>query len=422
MSKNRTLKLLTRSRVTFVVLCALLISVLIISGLPQPSFAKKAPETVTLREAISSLHGAVVNQVTPLPSAKGKDMLLVDGNFYTGSGQDVAQNVQSKAKDGMPIVFVGPGFSEFCKSLKVGYQQFQYEIDGELYDAPLAARALRILPQETPDGEPVCAVLNVLGDSKHLTSGVIDALTDWNKRTAGLKSTRVEASQEFIDSISEPGILAMGDPPFWSEVYYWEYSSGDAWSPYGKLNVNHTYKKLYNDNSYDYRWYTLEFEYQTKPGKILYGSNWRTSFTELKCPVAYWGFGGFVPYWLTKYGPTTTTGGADATYTLGVTAGSGGAQVTLTWQNSYGTSGGVEVHDWGDFDLELAWWKHEINQYAAAGLNTYVSEPGYTFRMRDNGSMVCQHGEYQVSFAKPAFPRDHYFWSPNVVIDTFIYG
>ncbi|WP_457750806.1 hypothetical protein [Thermococcus sp.] len=190
---------------------------------------------------------------------------------------------------------------------------------------------------------------------------------------------------------------ALSSGAYWSYRSQLDFTSGDAWKPYGKLNVRTIYYKLINDGSSQYDWYDIHVRQQSVPGKELWNSDWRTSDMYTWIDANYHDQDGF----LCDYEPTTTVGTSTVGVAIGVVAGVKDAQVSVSQSWSY-TTPDVRVYDEGDYSQELAKWWHDIAEDKAVGKQTYQIEPGATLRFRETPGVVHVWEEgYGVAYARP---------------------
>jgi hypothetical protein len=253
-----------------------------------------------------------------------------------------------------------------------------------------------ILDGRSPDGKPVRETAFGYLYSPEITKVFVTSEED-PVRAAELaytwaKKNMAEQSSKALD----PGDGGGGDSSeYFSSIYQRDYSTGDSWDPYGKMNVRTIYYRLYNDGSSSYDWYDVKFKHQSRPGYLEYSSVWRTAdmYTWLDADYNY------SSYFLSDYSPTSTSGSTSVGVSVGVTAGTDGASVSeeLSW--SYSISD-VVVADQSDFDTELAKWRHNVNEGANVGRNTYLAEPGACVRVPQSGARSWKE-HYGVKYGKP---------------------
>lgn len=401
----------SKNRIIPIGLCIILTTILVISVFPQSTVAKSELSKSNLRAVVSdiqSLNVAIVDQVTPSPSTDGKDMLFVDGSFYSQKGNNkVAEYVQSQALSGMPVVVIGSGYEDLCDRLDLyGYDlkpQCKNDDGGEYHDVPIAFRGVKVFPWKIPNGLPFCAYLSVMGDSNQLTSGVNESIVEWSEHISSLQApdyTEVSKSEA-----SEMGLmLDGGGASSWERVIDFTVSTGTAWSPHGRVNMYLLIKKLFNDMNPSYNYYSFIINKQFVPGDAAWGNNWRTSYSKLYHDVDDYFSGGWPWQELISHGPTTTTGQEHVSFSIGT----GEVGLSLGYDIP-----DVVVHDLSDNYLGLAKWEHNINEGADCGLYGYFIEPGFTIRVPEDAMpYVCVLTEYQAEFSKPRWPWWNYWWSP----------
>jgi hypothetical protein len=181
--------------------------------------------------------------------------------------------------------------------------------------------------------------------------------------------------------------------PYFSSVHQRDWTSGDTWNPYGRMNVRTIFSKLYNDGSSSYDWFDIRFKHQTLPGSAIWSSGWRNA------DLYTWVDADYVnsSYFLSDYAPTTTQGASSVGVSVGVTAGADGASVNASISWSY-TITDVPVYDQSDFSQELAKWWHNIDESKGVGSNTYMAEPGACVRVPSG------HTPYNYSYRM----KEHY--------------
>ncbi|WP_297073749.1 hypothetical protein [Thermococcus sp.] len=200
------------------------------------------------------------------------------------------------------------------------------------------------------------------------------------------------------------GVEPLSSGAYWSYQSQLDFTTGDSWKPYGRLNVRTIYYKLMNDGSSQYDWYDVHVRQQSIPGKELGWSDWRTARMYTWIKANYYNPNCF----LSDYSPTTTSGTTTVGVSIGVSVGDDGAQVSASQSWSY-TIPDVQVYDESDYSQELAKWVHKIAPDKAVGMATYQIEPGATLRFRewDVGAKVWRE-HYGVLYAKPPS-----WWEPR---------
>ncbi|WP_297437744.1 hypothetical protein [Thermococcus sp.] len=177
------------------------------------------------------------------------------------------------------------------------------------------------------------------------------------------------------------GVGPLSSGAYWSYQSQLDFTSGDDWKPYGRLNVRTIYYKLINDGSTTYDWYDVHVRQQSVPGKELWSdSEWRTADMYTWVDADYYNSYGF----LSDYAPTTTSGASTVGVSIGVSAGEDGATISASQSWSY-TIPDVFVHDQSDYSQELAKWWHDVAEDKAVGSDTYQIEPGATLRFPEYG-------------------------------------
>lgn len=164
--------------------------------------------------------------------------------------------------------------------------------------------------------------------------------------------------------------------PYWVQISQLDWSSGNNWCPYGKLNLRTIYYLLMNDYSDQYTWIGLHFRQQSVPGIQSCSSDYKTADMYTWIDADYYDINNF----LSDYDPTTTYGATSVGITVGVYGGQGGVGVTATLSWSY-IIPDVIIHDQSDYSLELAKWWHDIPEDKWAGENVYQIEPGSVVRI-----------------------------------------
>lgn len=218
------------------------------------------------------------------------------------------------------------------------------------------------------------------------------------------------------------------DSPYREWVDYYYFTPLIESNPHGKLNILIDIYKLKSDGVSTYDWYFYEIRTQTVPGKVAYGSNWRTADT--------WAWHYIVPAprqyppdyvvrkrWLVDYGPTTTVGMTTVTVTLEAAAGPEGPEVVYSYSWSY-TIPDVKVHDLSDYSEHEANWWHDIDESKNVGKDTYQSKPGFAVKTKQNYQIFVD-AKYEVQFAKPTWWGGwgfEKFSGTCLYIDAYEYG
>lgn len=181
----------------------------------------------------------------------------------------------------------------------------------------------------------------------------------------------------------EAGDVQVLADAYWGYIYQLDWSSGDDWKPYGRQNVRSLYYKLYNDNSSTYDWYDIRCRHQSVPGISKgWSGSWCTADMYTWIDADYYRS----HYFLSDYGPTTTSGQTTVGVTVGVSAGEKGASVSASLSWSYSVPD-VFIYDQSDFYEELAKWWHDVDEGKAVGENTYMCEPGACIRVSNGDPM-----------------------------------
>lgn len=290
----------------------------------------------------------------------GRHMLIVDGSCDVES-----KFLKDEIRSGVPVVTLG--------NTKAGKNLFKKQFSpsvavGKTPDGKYM--------EETAFGYIAHQKANTLFERAFLTC-------EENAKEAAKYAYMWAAEAESILSTLrlEPDEGASADCPYWCEVAQLDWTSGDAWKPYGRLNVATKYLKLYNDSSGDYDWYCIQCKHQSVPGISLGWGGWCTADLYTWIDADYYK----KDYFLSEYQPTTTSGTSTVGVNVGVTAGSKGSSVSKSRSWSYSIPD-VNVVDNSDFSLRLAKWCHDVNEAKSVGQNTYLAEPGACIRISNGGS------------------------------------
>ena len=293
-------------------------------------------------------------------SIHSKHILIVDGGY--AKGNEVRAFLKEEISLGIPVIIVN-GSTDVVKNLFKG--QFCPEV----------------VAGQSPDGKPV---------GKETVYGYVAYPID-NKTMLTKVFISTDPSFEAIREAyawassnipSNAGTITIKATPYWNQIYQLDYTTGDSWKPYGRLNVRTLYYKLYNDGSGTYDWYDVHVRQQSVPGEELWDSGWKTADMYTWIDADYYQS----DYFLSDYSPTTTSGATTVSVSIGVSAGEDGAQVSASQSWGY-TISDVVVHDQSDYSQELAKWWHDVNEGKAVGSDTYQIEPGATVRVPNGNSM-----------------------------------
>jgi hypothetical protein len=312
-----------------------------------------------------------VVELEELRNIHEKHILVVDGK-YAKKDPKLKAFLKTKILSGVPVIVIN-GNTDVVKNLFKG--QFCPEV--------VAGR--------TPDGKPI---------GKETVYGYIVYPID-NKTLMTKVFISTDPSFEAIleaykwASNNMPNVpVTIKATPYWNQIYQLDYTTGDSWKPYGRLNIRTLYYKLYNDGSDTYDWYDIHVRQQSVPGEELWSSGWKTADMYTWIDADYYQSN----YFLSDYSPTTTPGTTTVSVSIGVSAGENGAQVSASQSWSY-TIQDVFVHDQSDYSKELAKWWHDVDEGKAVGSDTYQIEPGATIRV-PNGATMDWKEHYGVRYGK----------------------
>gem|GEM_PF-2287602 len=306
-------------------------------------------------------------------SMHSRHILVVDGG-YVKSNHKVKALLKKEILSGIPVIIVN-GSTDVVKNLFEG--QFCPEV----------------VAGQSPDGKQVGEetvygyVTYPIGNKAMLTKVFISTDPSFE----AIREAYTWASSSIPPNA---GTITIEATPYWDQIYQLDYTTGNSWEPYGRLNVRTLYYRLYNDNSGTYDWYDIHVRQQSVPGEELWSSGWKTADMYTWIDADYYQSN----YFLSDYSPTTTSGATTVSVSIGVSAGEGGAQVSASHSWSY-TISDVVVHDQSDYSQELAKWWHDVNEGKAVGSDTYQIEPGATIRV-SNGDPMDWREHYGVRYGK----------------------
>jgi hypothetical protein len=323
-------------------------------------------------------------KVSGFGKIKTPHILIVEGSYVENSSQ-LKQFLKEEVLSGIPVI------------VKDNPELLKGIFKGQFYP--------RVVGGQKPDGTPLGKervygyVTYPLPDGT-LRSKVFISIDPSPESIKDAYQWAVENLQPNAGSLE---IEPLSSGSYWEYQFQLDFTSGNDWKPYGRLNVRTVYYYLMNDNSASYVWYDVHMRQQSVPGKELWSdSDWRTSDMYTWIDADYYRPEGF----LFDYSPTTTSGSKTSTVTIGVSAGDKGAQVSASQSWSY-TISDVVVKDQSDFSQELAKWWHDVAEDKAVGENTYMIEPGATLRFPESESREWRE-HYGVRYEHP--PE---WWEPG---------
>ena len=373
-----------------------------------------------------------------LPVLGGFDVLSIDGKWLEeqammSSKSPLIAEIKDAILSGVPTVIFG------------GNIHPDEIVDGVMrhtVNQPLTAHAIKVYKDrgiEVTDLMPLdqhCKLLKgseyaLLPSDQLLIGGntsVDDATArayDWAiKRVSHTGDSTISSVNHFTDqnkafeatsSITNPVSASSDSDPEWL-LFGTVTLSTQEWSDKGKLDATQYWYVLNNSGSNTYDWWNVVLETTSTPGRVAYGSDWRTADIWNWMDVDYYG----EPNLLIDYGPPTTTGVSTVSYEIGVEAGEQGARVTCKMPVSYSAQD-VSIENQSDPSKQLARWWHDVPEGGDNGMNTYTIKPGTTIRVEPIAptSVVSS---YQVQYSKPniwPFPWD-YWKSPEIRLRTIL--
>ena len=377
-----------RQKVVWFVLGVLVGSLFVVSAYPTNSSVQySVPVVQKINNTVPVYYvGSNVSKyfkeairMNPSLSIKTPHILVVESSHVKNSSQ-LRELVRKEILSGIPVIVIG--------SPKVINGTFRGQFFAEL------------VAGHGPDGKPITQA-TVYGYMTYPSNGIlvskefisIDAEPKAIEQAYSWAVKNLKPSAGTFELKAEP--LSSG--AYWSYRSQLDFTSGDDWKPYGRLNIRTLHYQLMNDGSSQYDWYNVHVRQQSVPGKELWNSEWRTSDMYTWIDADYYNPKGF----LSDYAPTTTSGTTTVGVSIGVSVGVKEAQVSAFQSWSY-TIPDVRVYDESDYSQELAKWRHDIAEDKAVGSNTYQIEPGATLRFpqEDYGAKVWRE-HYGVVYAKP---------------------
>lgn len=316
-------------------------------------------------------------RVTEFRKIKAPHVLIVEGEYAENNPQ-IKQFIKEEVLSGIPVIVI-----DNPKLLKDIFE-------GQFYP--------RVVGGQRPDGTPL--------GKEHVYGYVTYPRSDGMLMTkvfisVDLSPKAIEDAYNWAIKNLQPDAGSLEVQPLSSGAYWGyqsqlDFTSGDDWKPYGRLNVRTIYYKLINDGSTTYDWYDVHVRQQSVPGKELWSdSEWRTADMYTWIDADYYNSNGF----LSDYAPTTTSGTSTVGVSIGVSAGEDGAAVSASQSWSY-TIPDVFVHDQSDYSQELAKWWHDVAEDKSVGSDTYQIEPGATLRFPESGSKEWRE-HYGIKYGRP---------------------
>ncbi len=318
-------------------------------------------------------------QANPSLELKTPHILVVESSCVKDNPR-LEELVRREILSGIPVIVIGdPGVINGA-------------FKGQFFAELVAGRG--------PDGKPVGGA-TVYGYVTYPSNGVLVSkefisIDDKTKAIKGAYNWALSNLQPNAGAL-RLGVAPLSSGAYWSYKGQLDFTSGDNWEPYGRLNVRTLYYGLIDDGSSQYDWYDVHVRQQSVPGKELWNSGWRTADMYTWIDADYYNPNGF----LSDYEPTTTSGTTTVDVAIGIPAGERGAEGSAPQSWSY-TLPNVRVYDESDYSQELAKWRHDIAEDKAVGAHTYQIEPGATLRFRERGyGAKVWREHYGVVYAKP---------------------
>ena len=375
-----------RQKVGWFILGVLVVSLFVVSAYPTNGSAQstnpveKINNTVPVYYIGSSIPGYFVKtmRVNPTQYIRAPHILVVESS-YVENNPRLKQLVKTEVLSGIPVIVLGD------PSILHGTFKGQFFAEFVAGKGPGGR-----INHATVYGYVVYPSNGIL-QSKEFAS--IDSLSNALKEAYEWAVKNIEPNAGTF----KLGVEPLSSGAYWSYKSQLDFTTGDNWKTYGRLNVRTSYYKLMNDGSSQYDWYDVHVKQQSIPGKELGWSDWRTSDMYTWIDADYYNPNGF----LSGYSPTTTSGATTVGVSIGVSAGDEGAQIGASQSWSY-TIPDVMVYDESDYSKELAKWRHHLARDKAVSKTTYQIEPGATLRFKewDVGAKVWRE-HYGIVYRRP---------------------
>ena len=325
-------------------------------------------------------------RVNPNQDIRAPHVLVVD-SFYVKNNRQLRELVKKDILSGIPVIVIGN--PEVIKGT----------FKGQFFAELVAGRG--------PEGKPIKKA-TVYGYVTYPSNGILVSreFVSIDRVPEAIKEAYNWAVKNLKPNAGtfKLGVKPLSSGAYWSYKSQLDFTTGDDWKPYGRLNVRTIYYQPTSDGPSQYDWYDVHVKQQSVPGKELGWSDWRTAKMHTWIDADYYNPDGF----LSAYEPTTTSGTTTVGVSIGISVGEEGAQVSASQSWSY-TIPDVQVYDESDYSQELAKWIHSIAPDKAVGMDAYQIEPGATLRFPqwEDGAKVWRE-HYGAVYAKPPS-----WWEPG---------
>ncbi len=234
----------------------------------------------------------MATELKEFKSMHSRHILVVDGGCAE-SNHKLKALLKKEILSGIPVIIVN-GSTEVAKDLFEG--QFCPEV----------------IAGQSPDGKPV-GEETVYGYVTYPTGNKTMLTKVFISTDPSFEAIREAYIWAYINIPPDAGTITIEATPYWNQIYQLDYTTGDSWEPYGRLNVRTLYYKLYDDNSGTYDWYDIHVRQQSVPGEELWSSGWKTSDMYTWIDADYYQSN----YFLSDYDPTTTSGATTVSVSIG---------------------------------------------------------------------------------------------------------
>ncbi len=223
-------------------------------------------------------------ELKELGNVHGRHILIVDGKHAKNIKLNSLRSfLKREILSGVPVIVVN-GNTRIVKRL----------FKGQFYPTVIGGRT----PDDKPIGrETIYGYINYPIDNKTLVTKVFIS-------TDSSPGIILEAYKWALSNMPSTRVAIKSTAPYWKQICQLNYTTGDSWKPYGKLNIRTIYYKLYNDGSGKYDWYDVHVIQQSVPREEAWHSGWKTADMYTWVDADYYNS----TYFLSKYSPTTTSG------------------------------------------------------------------------------------------------------------------
>jgi hypothetical protein len=324
------------------------------------------PLILDLQNLTSSV--TILSSLSGLSLVGTNSILFVDGNWLASANAlfpTIVSMIDAKALAGVPTVTIR-GSTTLVSSSITGLLAWH---DANL---PLISEGLRIVGT-TPNGNKIFSMQQVV-------SGFDYAVQTEFSWANGLIAQGPSGIQPSIRRLVPATAL-----PYWEFTGFLSFSTGDNFSPFGRVITTFKIYELQNSGSTQFVWFNLFLNQTVMPGIMVYNSNWRTSdviqhehdFNKTSTLIVDRG-----PSSLINSGPFTVS------YNIGVYNGVFNSTITSTQSMSYNLKH-TNVTDTSNIPTDAS-WEHSIDPRSSSGTLTFQVVPGATVRYLANANPAVQ--------------------------------